>query len=51
MRNILLFGLAVLVLTCTATAYGVGFTAYNDFNMVNSSVPMRVSVLSGGVIS
>jgi hypothetical protein len=30
MRNVLLFGLAVLVLTCTATAYGVDFTAYND---------------------
>jgi hypothetical protein len=30
MRNVLLFGLAVLVLTCTATAYG-DFTAYNDF--------------------
>jgi hypothetical protein len=40
MRNVLLFGLAVLVLTCTATAYGA-FTAYNDFvtsYTVNSNV-------------
>jgi hypothetical protein len=29
MRNVLLFGLAVLVLACTATAYG-DFVAYND---------------------
>ena len=49
MRNVLLFGLAALVLTCTATVYG-DFVAYNDLAGSSSGNVTAINLGNSGTL-